>query len=609
MSRLVFSRSSARFGTLALVLSALILISAPAALAGPGYQPASPSSIPLHAEIPVGVAVDQSSGDIYVAEMSTDLFNFQPGEVEQLSPNGTPTAGSPFGTGGQDIFVAVAVNPLNEGIYAYQGESETPAGHKGTSELSAFSSTGALGGSFPVANSLAGTIAVDATGKVFVPSSEAGSIQAFDSSGTLTSTITCGNCPGGDFSEPAAVAFDSSGDLYVVERGGEERVIELEPSAGGYVYARTIQSEVGATAIAIDVSDDDIFVGDLASGKYHVVAYDSAGHAFDDFAAGLATQFSLVPAQGQLAVNSTTHDLYLTSPGGSQVRVLERIASIPAPTESAAAPNPVGQVTATLRASVNPKGHVLTTCEFQYTDHADFTANGYANAKVAKCPGLVGEAESVSVGASVAGLEPETSYDYRVRIASYGGSAENVNEGFETLPPLPPEASTGAVSSLTKASATLSGSVNAKGGTVSSCRFEYVTEAAFQASGFSGAPFKACTPTPSGNAASSVSAKVSGLTPATSYRFRVAVTNNSGTTQSPESSFATLAETCAENQAMCPPPPAQETPTASAPLPEPAQPVPTPTAKKPLKCRKGFKKKTVRGKAKCVKAKKRHRVR
>src|SRR5205085_2037331 len=115
----------------------------------------------------------------------------------------------------------------------------------------------------------------------------------------------------------------------------------------------------GAVGVAVDTSSNDVFVGALTGGRYHVVAYDSAGVEFDDFAAEAATRSAIEAVSGQLAVNSTTHDVYLSNPGGNQLRVFERIASIPAPTATIAAPSPVGQVDATLNAIVNPKDHVL----------------------------------------------------------------------------------------------------------------------------------------------------------------------------------------------------------------------------------------------------------
>lgn len=602
------SRARSRLAAIAATTLAAMALSAQAASAGPGYQRASGQpSIALNAEVPIGVAVDQVSQRVYVAELSEAILNVAPGQVEQLSATGVPTASSPFSTGGQDLFTAVAVNPATQGVYAYQAEGQTPFGLKGTSKMSAFSSTGVLGTSFTPTNSATGGLAADAAGRVFFPSSNGGAVQIFSSAGGLEGTLSCGGCPGGSFGEPSSVAFDSAGNLYVVDRSGAGRVVKLAPNAGTYVYASTVQSGGGPAAVAVDTSNDDVFVGSLVGNEYHVIAYDAAGTEFDDFGAELVSKSLVQLATGQLAANATTHRLYLSDPGGNRLLVFERVASIPAPTAAAAAPSPLGQLEATLRATVNPKGHVLTECEFEYTDHADFLANGYANAETAACPAIIGDPEGTSVTAAVNGLTPGTSYDYRIQIASHGGSAESGNQSFQTLPPLPPEATAGSASSVTKTSATLAGSVNPKGGPISSCRFEYVDEAKFQVDGFTAAILKACSPLPSGNFSNAVTAKISGLSAGTAYRFRVGATNNVGTTEALDSSFTTAAETCSENPALCPPP-AEETtpppPTPPAPLTAPPA---TPPAAKPLKCRKGFKKKRVRGKLKCVKVKKARR--
>jgi hypothetical protein len=606
MSRPAWSRTRNRFGAVLLVIGATLALGAPGAVADPGYQLTSSPLISLGAEVPIGVAIDQSSQQIYVAELSKNLLNVTPGQVEQLTSSGAPTANSPFVTGGADLFSSVAVNPVTHGIYAYQAEGSTPSGYKGKSTISGFSSSGALGASFFPEKSAAGTLAADSSGRVYFPNDSGHSVQIFSSSGALEGTLTCSSCPGGGFVTPGAVAFDSSGHLYVVDKAGNGRVVELEPSGGTYVYASTLQTGGGAIAVAVDTSTNDVFVGNRVGSKYHVIAYDSSGTAFDDFGTELVTPSLVEIATGQMAVNATTHKLYLSSPGGNNLWVFERIASIPAPTASVGAPGNVGQVTAQLRATVNPKAHVLTTCHLEYTDHADFLANGWANADAAACPELVGNRESTLLSASVSGLSPSTSYDYRVQVGSFGGSAESGPQAFETLPALPPVVTTGTASSIAKKSATLTGSVNPKGGTISSCRFEYVTEAAFQASAFAGAAVKSCSTIPSGNATVAVAANVSGLAAGTTYRFRVAATNNTGMAQGTDQSFTTVPETCAENPAFCPPsgggePPQTTTPGLIAPAPA-AVSTPQP---KPLKCRKGFKKKRVRGKLRCVRVKKR----
>jgi len=602
-SSLGFSSRASAAKILVMAIGTTMSLSVPIAWAGPGYQLDSPPSISLDAEIPTGVAVDQASQRIYVAELSKGLIpRLLPGEIEQLSATGVPTSNSPFTTGGQDFFSAVAVDPTTEGVYAYQSEASTPLGQKGTPKLSPFSSSGVLGTSFSPADSGAEALAVDSSGRIFFPNTAAGSVQIFSSSGAVEGTISCAGCPAGGFEEPTAVAFDSAGKLYVVDRGGD-RVVKLAPSGGTFTYESTLQSGAGAVAVAVDTSDDDVFVGDLVGSKYHVVAYDSAGTEFDDFAAGLVSTSLVESATGQLAVNATTHRVYLSDPGGGQLWIFKRIASIPAPTVSIASASPVGQVEATLRATVNPKGHVLTNCHFEYTNHADFQANGYANAKSVPCPPVLGGPENTPISVVAKGLSTSTSYDFRILIASHGGSAEDGDQAFETLPPLPPEATTGAASAITQTTATLAGTVNPRGGPISNCHFEYTSEAAFQASGFTGAVSKICSPTPSGTTGVAVSAKITGLTVGGSYRFRVVATNNSGTTNAVEKTFAALADTCQTNPASCAPPPVAGT-TLPPVQPPSFTPPPTTPIKKPLKCRKGFKKKRVHGKAKCVKIKK-----
>jgi hypothetical protein len=608
MSRPFSSRRRAE-SLIAVVVAAMVMaLAAQNALAAPGYQLDSVApSIPVSDEAPIGIAIDQSSQVIYVAEATSELANAKPGQIEQLNASGTPTADSPFGTGGGDLFVSVAVNPSTHGVYAYQIGGSTPIGQKGETKISTFSSSGVLGTSFTPSTAEAATLAADASGRLFFPNSVTGSVQIFSASGTLEGSITCSACPGGAFSTPQAVAFDSAGNLYVVDAAAGGRVMKLVPSSGSYAYGSTLQSGAGAVAVAVDVSSNAVLIGDLEGGKYHVVSYDSSGTEFDDFGEGLITPLQLERViAGQLAINSITHKVYLSDPSGRRLWVFEPTGSIPAPTAATVAPSPVGQVTTTLRATVNPKGHTLTSCEFEYTDHADFLANGFADAKTAACPSLIGENASTQISAAVGSLMPSTSYDYRVKIASYGGAAESGSQAFETLPPLPPVATTGAASALTKTTATLAGSVDPKGGTISNCHFEWVTEAAFQATGFTGAGLKVCSPTPSGNGAVSVTAKPSGLTAGTAYRFRVVATNNSGTGTATDNGFATVAETCSENVTLCPPSSGGGSQSSPPPVTTPPPTNPTP-APKPLKCRKGFKKKRVRGKLRCVKVKK-HRA-
>ena len=88
-------------------------------------------------------------------------------------------------------------------------------------------------------------------------------------------------------------------------------------------------------------------------------------------------------------------------------------------------------------------------------------------------------------------------------------------------------------SSVTGSSATLHASVNPNGGELSDCHFEYGTTTSYGSSA-------TCTPPPgSGTSPVSVSASVGGLTPNTTYHFRISATNVSGTSTGSDLTLST----------------------------------------------------------------------
>jgi hypothetical protein len=588
----------------AALTAAIGAFSAPAASAGPGYQLDSPkSSIPLAGQLPHGVAVDQSSQSLYVAELTTDFMNVGHGQIEQFSSTGAPTANSPFVTGGDDFFAGVGVNPVNGGIYGYQTQLSTPFGLKGAPRINSFSSTGVSGASFIPNHSTGPQLAVGAAGQIFFPDDSNDTVEVLSSTGSVEETITCTACTGGAFVRPQGAALDGAGNLYVLDLGGERRVLKFKLSAGSYAFDSVLQSGKGAVAVGVDPASNDVLVGDYAEGVYDVVAYDSSGAQFDDFGAGTIGEPPFgIETSGQIAASETTHKVYVSDPSGQKVWVFARVSSIPAPAASTSPATAVGQVEATLAASVNPKGHRLLECDFEYTTDSDFQQHAFANAAAVPCPSRPGGTQSAGIVATLNGLTPGTVYQYRIVAVSNGGMAEGAAEDFKTLPALAPTVTTGPASGVTKVAATVAGTVNPHGGPVSDCHFEYTKQASFEAEAFANALSAKCESVPKGTTANSVTAKLNTLATGTEYRFRLVATNNAGTGAASPQAFVTQAETCATNLALCPPPVEAEQPVG------PPATVPAPP-KKPLKCRKGFKKKTVHGKRKCVKIKKRKRAR
>ncbi len=101
-----------------------------------------------------------------------------------------------------------------------------------------------------------------------------------------------------------------------------------------------------------------------------------------------------------------------------------------------------------------------------------------------------------------------------------------------------PVATTGTATNIQGNSALLRGEVD-PGGQSTSYLFQYATQADFEASGFSSAESTAAEPAGADTGARPVSAAISGLSPSTSYRFRVVASNAAGVSQGVAASFST----------------------------------------------------------------------
>lgn len=98
----------------------------------------------------------------------------------------------------------------------------------------------------------------------------------------------------------------------------------------------------------------------------------------------------------------------------------------------------------------------------------------------------------------------------------------------------PPEAISEPASSATTAGATLHGTVDANGGEVTSCEFEYGPTSAYGSDA-------ACSSLPSGTGAVAVSATVAGLVSGETYHYRLVIAYRGGSVEGDDATFQTLA--------------------------------------------------------------------
>lgn len=579
--------------TALLLWAGLILTLASSTQASIGYElDASKPSRALPGP-PRGLAIDQTSQDIYVAIVSTNPSIGTPGEINRF--NSDLTADGVFAKG-EGLYTGVAVDPITHGFYASQIKLDLPEGTFGIPRLDRFSPTGVAEGSFALAD--AGSfppIATDSTGRIFFLNSDGHTVEIFNSSGVLQKTLVCGGCPGGEFGRPISVATDASDNLYVADVS-PDRVVKLVPSGGGsYSYSSTVQSGRGAVAVGVDPSTGDVLVGDLPNGRnYHIVAYDSSGAQFDDFGAGLFRDPLQDPPGAatnlayQMAVNATTHKLYVGEL--DKFYVFEKT-TIKPPTATVKPASGIGQLTATLSASINANGHAAFECEFEYTLNTDVT---FTSATSLPCPQMPTGSVSTSLAVKRSGLTPATAYRYRVTATSHAGSVTSSSQTFETLPEIPPTVTTESPTAVTQNAATIKGKVNPHGGSATDCHFEFGTNISY------GSNFP-CTGLP-GAVTTDVAElrSISTLTPGTTYHYRLVVTTNAGTTEGDDVAFTTL------TPPSDPEPESPATPPAAPPATVIPAPTPGPTTSpRPRRCKKGFHRRKIRGKVRCVRKKRR----
>jgi hypothetical protein len=351
-------------------------------------------------------------------------------------------------------------------------------------------------------------------------------LQKFEPSGAFVEELTLPQTQ----SAPQGLAVDSNGDFYL---SVNEAIFKYDP-AGNLIEQLPVGRELAA--LAVDASGD-LFSTEREQSRFPVIAeYNSAGETLRRFGYGTLESRS----EGLAPYQSASGDIY-SAEGDNVIHRSFPAAGpivVPAPCKTSF----LGNSRAVLQAEVNPEGKP-TTVHFQYVDQHSFeTEGGFSSPNTKVTP------ESTSIGSDFflheasgeASLVPETEYRCRV-VATNADAPAGVTgeEGtFTSLEPL--EIGTTTVSAVGTEAATLNATVNPLGIHATGF-FEYVEAATFEKDvaelgpghGFdhaSRAPGSGAGEEPinfgSGEAFKVGSAQISGLKPATAYRFRIVVTDD-----------------------------------------------------------------------------------
>lgn len=186
----------------------------------------------------------------------------------------------------------------------------------------------------------------------------------------------------------------------------------------------------------------------------------------------------------------------------------------------------IGQTSANVASTVNPKGF-STTAQLVYSTDSSFATSSSVSM------GTFTGSDEVAINAEITGLSPSQTYYAKIVAINETGTTESAVFNFETLAATAPIVSSEEPAvTVDDGPVTLSGTLNPNGFS-STAVFQYSTTA-----DFSGAVVDVpVSGTFTGTSLSTVSTVVSGLTGSTTYYFRLKVTNASGSAYGSTISF------------------------------------------------------------------------
>ncbi len=480
------------------------------------------------------VAVDDFNGDTYVADTGSDVVNvFETATGAQL---GGSIEGSSTPAGSFSGAIAVAANngtgkvyvldPGHGAVDVFEPSGAYACQITGSATPSASECNGVAGSKTPGAGGLLepSGIAVDqATGDVYVV--DAGyenpnpTVDVFSAGGEYLRQILLNAVPGGaSGGNGSGIAVsDFNGHVYVASAG--QGVVYEFDAAGNWVAtwsgANTPAGSFHGEWISVAVDD--------ASGYVYVSNAEHGTFVFDSSGAYLA-QFSHFSAYGiGTTVDQATGKVYVSDDNAETyqhevVQVFGPALVIPGVTTGeASGVSPTG---ATLSGTVNPAGVQLSDCRFEYGTDEFY---GQSVPCVPAAGSIPADSSDHAVGVTLTGLEPGTTYHFRLRAAN-DECASCANFGEDATLATPPQPLIGGASAVNVmgGSADLRAQINPRGFDTT-YRFEWGTSTAYGTS----------VPVPDGDlgAGSSgiaVSTHLSGLSTNTTYHWRVVAQNVNG---------------------------------------------------------------------------------
>ena len=403
----------------------------------PLFSIGTPGSGAGQFQSPIGVAVQQTNGDIYVADSAnariqkfdaTGKFKGAWGwgvkdgkaRAEVCKKNCRPgIPGSGPGQFANPTSISVGTNPAKVFV-----------GDAGNNVVQQFSSTGIFkamidGTTTPNGHfSVVAGVSVDQKGNLWVADGNTDNIIQFD---TKNKFVQMWN---DTFGATLAIAVDSNHNAVYLIRGAQ--TTERFTLTG---QNETVIDNGAGVALGLDPSTGNLYVDHGGD----VVVYDPTATQLQSFSLGSTTNsqglaFHSLSSSG--GAKRGVGNLYVTDTTNDDVRVYGPPPPGP-PIVSAESASSTGLTSETLKAVIVPLGSP-TTCTFQFVGSADFLANGYTNATMVPCtPASLGSGFGFTQAtADVSGLTLGAFYHFRAIATNAAGTTNGADATFQAGPGL-----------------------------------------------------------------------------------------------------------------------------------------------------------------------------
>jgi hypothetical protein len=428
--RRVRLRSPGVAGVALAVCAVALALGAPtaqASLLSPSGTFGSPGSGDGQFADPLGVAVQRSSGNVFVADS-------QNARVQKFDPNGNFIAA--FGQGRLSQPTTIATDSLGKVYVGDEGENVVQKFSANGNFVSTIDGSNTPQGHF---QSLAG-VAVDQANNLWTADAGTGNVIEFDSTGRFLRQWedTHGN--------PTAIAVDSARNaVYLITSGGvgSGTATERWTLSGDYraqvdpwVFFGPQFGDPEPSALALDARTGNLYV-DHPGRRAYVAVYNRAGIQLDDLSLGERPNsqgLAFAALQGGANKPGQRH-LYVSDADDDNVTIFAPRRTPGEPLITSESVDQTGTTTATLEAGIVPLGHA-TSCEFQYVENADFQASGFDNATDVACtPSSLGSGFTYqAASADLSGLTTGAVYHFRVVATNSAGTTTGEEQEFQAGP-------------------------------------------------------------------------------------------------------------------------------------------------------------------------------